>query len=218
MKAYKRPEKRLERVPKGQGGHEQDWVRACKDGKSASSTFDYGGPLTEMVLLGVLAMRMKDRRLELTFFSYDHPQRFEPAHASVHAQRTFGDVDLDAWCLRSDLGIRQPSQAFEVRNQRGDGGEQFSYLPELDHAVWLADPDWRLEELADRLQTYQRDCRRLLELDRGLQAGLAELHAGGLTKYQYSDTPDRELQAIIGFSHQLQQEKQALEKKARSSQ
>jgi hypothetical protein len=39
-------------------------VRACKDGRPASSSFEYGGALTEMVLLGVLAMRMKDRRLE----------------------------------------------------------------------------------------------------------------------------------------------------------
>jgi len=64
MRAYKRPEKTLPRVPRGQGGHEQDWIRACKDGKPASSSFEYGGPLTEMVLLGVLAMRFKDRPLE----------------------------------------------------------------------------------------------------------------------------------------------------------
>ena len=35
-----------------------------KNGKPASSTFDYGGSLTEMVLLGVLAMRFKDTPLE----------------------------------------------------------------------------------------------------------------------------------------------------------
>ncbi len=64
MKAYKRPEKTLPRVRRGQGGHEQDWIRACKDGKPASSSFEYGGPLTEMVLLGVLAMRFKDTPLE----------------------------------------------------------------------------------------------------------------------------------------------------------
>ncbi len=39
-------------------------MRACKTGKPASSSFEYGGPLTEMVLLGVLAIRMKNRRLE----------------------------------------------------------------------------------------------------------------------------------------------------------
>jgi predicted dehydrogenase len=61
MKDYKRPEKSLPRV--AGGAHEQDWIRACKDGNPASSNFEYGGALTEMVLLGVLAMRVKDRRL-----------------------------------------------------------------------------------------------------------------------------------------------------------
>jgi predicted dehydrogenase len=64
MKAYKRPERTLPRVRGGQSGHEQDWIRACKDSKPASSSFEYGGPLTEMVLLGVLAMRFKDTPLE----------------------------------------------------------------------------------------------------------------------------------------------------------
>jgi predicted dehydrogenase len=64
MRAYKRPERTLPRVKGGQSGHEQDWIRACKDGKPASSSFEYGGPLTEMVLLGVLAMRFKDMPLE----------------------------------------------------------------------------------------------------------------------------------------------------------
>jgi len=64
MKAYQRPEKTIPRVNRGQSGHEQDWVRACKNGKPASSSFEYGGPLTEMVLLGVLAMRLKDQPLE----------------------------------------------------------------------------------------------------------------------------------------------------------
>ena len=38
-------------------GHEKDWVRACKGGKPASSNFDYSGPLSEMVLMGNLAVR-----------------------------------------------------------------------------------------------------------------------------------------------------------------
>ena len=64
MRENKGPEKTLPRVPQRDGAHEQDWIRACKDGHLASSSFEYGGPLTEMVLLGVLAMRAKDRRLE----------------------------------------------------------------------------------------------------------------------------------------------------------
>jgi predicted dehydrogenase len=64
MREYKLPPKTIPRVKDGDAGHEQDWIRACKDGKPASSNFDYGGPLTEMVLLGVVAMRIKDQRLE----------------------------------------------------------------------------------------------------------------------------------------------------------
>lgn len=61
---YKQPPRKLPRVKSGNGAHEQDWIRACKDGRPASSNFvEYGGALTEMVLLGVLAMRLKDRKL-----------------------------------------------------------------------------------------------------------------------------------------------------------
>ncbi|RME70130.1 MAG: gfo/Idh/MocA family oxidoreductase, partial [Verrucomicrobia bacterium] len=63
MRAYKRPPKTIPRVEGGQGGHERDWIRACKDGRPASSNFEYGAGLTEMVLLGVVAIRVKDQRL-----------------------------------------------------------------------------------------------------------------------------------------------------------
>ncbi len=63
MQEYVRPPETLPRVEKGAYGHEQDWIRACKDGRPASASFEYGGPLTEMALLGVLAMRRKDRKL-----------------------------------------------------------------------------------------------------------------------------------------------------------
>ncbi|MCX6903025.1 MAG: Gfo/Idh/MocA family oxidoreductase [Verrucomicrobia bacterium] len=53
----------LARVPEGIDGHEKDWVRACKGGGPASSNFDYSGPLTEMVLLGNLAVRCPNRKL-----------------------------------------------------------------------------------------------------------------------------------------------------------
>ena len=61
MKSFKRPPKSIPRVTLS---HEQDWVRACKDGSPASSTFAYGAALTEMVLLGVIAMRVPGEKLE----------------------------------------------------------------------------------------------------------------------------------------------------------
>ncbi|MGB2864400.1 MAG: Gfo/Idh/MocA family oxidoreductase [Sedimentisphaerales bacterium] len=53
MKAYKRPPKTLARSK----GHHRDWIDACKGGKPASSNFDYAGPMTEVVLLGNVALR-----------------------------------------------------------------------------------------------------------------------------------------------------------------
>ena len=38
MKDFTLPAKTLERIPKGEDGHEQDWIRACKGGRPASST------------------------------------------------------------------------------------------------------------------------------------------------------------------------------------
>ncbi|MEZ5592744.1 MAG: hypothetical protein R3F53_19400 [Gammaproteobacteria bacterium] len=105
----------------------------------------------------------------------------------------------------------------QARRQRSDSGEPFSYLAQLDHQPWLGEPEWTLDELADKLQIYQRDCRQLRELDNALQHGLAALHAGGLTKYQYSENREAELRYIINFSQQLPQEAEVLEKKARSA-
>ena len=51
--------------------HEQEWIRACKLGRQPCSSFDYAGPLTEMVLLGNVALRSRTpiewdrRRMEI---------------------------------------------------------------------------------------------------------------------------------------------------------
>ena len=57
------PQQTSPRIPGGLDGHEKDWVRACKGGKPASSNFDYAGPLSEMVLMGNLAVRFPNRQL-----------------------------------------------------------------------------------------------------------------------------------------------------------
>jgi predicted dehydrogenase len=55
------------RVPKTMTrspGHYEEWVQACRGGPRPISSFDYSGPLTETVLLGVLSLRAPGRRLE----------------------------------------------------------------------------------------------------------------------------------------------------------
>ncbi len=59
-KAYARPPKQLPRSP----GHHEEWVRACKTGSGTASDFSFAGPLTEAVLLGMVAVRMGGLPLE----------------------------------------------------------------------------------------------------------------------------------------------------------
>ena len=44
--------------------HHKDWIAACKGGEPAGANFDYGGPLAEIVLLGIIAMRDEGTRLK----------------------------------------------------------------------------------------------------------------------------------------------------------
>jgi predicted dehydrogenase len=60
MKEYKLPPKTMPRV---EGSHEQDWVRACKAGRRAGADFEYSALLTEICLLGNVAKRV-DARIE----------------------------------------------------------------------------------------------------------------------------------------------------------
>ena len=53
MKAYKQPPKTIPRSV----GHYKEWVLACKGGEPAAANFDYSGPLTEIVTLGIAAIR-----------------------------------------------------------------------------------------------------------------------------------------------------------------
>jgi hypothetical protein len=47
-------------LPRG-NGHHRDWLDACKGGPPASSNFEYGAALTEVGLLGLVAMRVKKK-------------------------------------------------------------------------------------------------------------------------------------------------------------
>jgi len=44
-------------------GHHADWIEAIKTGKPASANFNYGGPLTETVLLGTAASLFRNQEL-----------------------------------------------------------------------------------------------------------------------------------------------------------
>lgn len=70
MDTYQKPAPVLRRVTTS---HEMDWARACKEGydnvfangTEPSSNFSYSGPLNEMVVMGVNAVRLQDLKREL---------------------------------------------------------------------------------------------------------------------------------------------------------
>jgi predicted dehydrogenase len=59
MKAYKLPDKKLPRVR----NHYVDWIDAIKNKRQAGSNFDYGGSLTELAQLGIIATKMLGQKL-----------------------------------------------------------------------------------------------------------------------------------------------------------
>jgi predicted dehydrogenase len=70
MEHFQEPEKTIRRIFNPfEGGHEQDWIRACKEPKETrletSSNFKYAGPLSETVALGALAVRSQSLRRKL---------------------------------------------------------------------------------------------------------------------------------------------------------
>lgn len=75
MANFQKPKPWLPRVPGGNGdiwstnAHEQDWIRASKESKEnrkeASSNFGFSGPFNEMVVMGVLAVRLQGLNRDL---------------------------------------------------------------------------------------------------------------------------------------------------------
>lgn len=104
-----------------------------------------------------------------------------------------------------------------LRNRRGDDAPVFDLLCDLPHQPWLGSNEVTLTALAEALQAYQRDCSALLQLDERIGNHLASLHAGGLTKFQFSENPETEIDQIVRFAAHLPQEAEALERKARTA-
>ncbi|UCE50300.1 MAG: Gfo/Idh/MocA family oxidoreductase [Phycisphaerales bacterium] len=69
-KEYGKPPRILTRSP----GHHKEWINACKGGEPAGSNFEVSGPLTELVLLGNVALRMGQTLYEKGLkLDYDGP-------------------------------------------------------------------------------------------------------------------------------------------------
>ncbi|MBN1481595.1 gfo/Idh/MocA family oxidoreductase [candidate division KSB1 bacterium] len=63
MEAYEKPEPTIPRSP----GIHEEWIEAIKNGGQSSTDFSYSGPLTETMLLGNVAVFMKDKNTTLAW-------------------------------------------------------------------------------------------------------------------------------------------------------
>ncbi|MBU4460680.1 MAG: Gfo/Idh/MocA family oxidoreductase [Verrucomicrobia bacterium] len=89
MKAFKMPDKTIPRV---KNGHHRDWLDAIREGRSAGADFDYGARLSEIGLLGMIAIRMGGMKL-----TYDgDAMRFANSEA---ANRLLGPPLRPGWTL-----------------------------------------------------------------------------------------------------------------------
>ena len=81
MKEYKRPEKTILRSP----GIYQEWIDACKGNGKSTSNFDYASKLTEMMLLGTIAVKVKESN---TILEWDGPNmkftNYDEANQYLH--------------------------------------------------------------------------------------------------------------------------------------
>lgn len=63
MEQYSGKNAPAQKIPRVKS-HHWDWAEAIRTGRQAGSNFDYGGPLTELALLGLVALRYPGQKLE----------------------------------------------------------------------------------------------------------------------------------------------------------
>lgn len=104
-----------------------------------------------------------------------------------------------------------------MRGARRDAGGAFDHLQNLPHHEWVGPVNVPIDELPAALDAYNADCARLQALTAGLRAGLAEAHAGGLTKFMGASGSgtEGEIEKMVKFVGALAHEAETLERAAR---
>ena len=88
MEQYSGKNAPAEKIPRVKG-HAWDWIEAIRTGRQAGSNFEYGGPLTQVALLGLIAIRFPGQTLNWN----DKAMRFtnnKAANAYLHSSYRSG--------------------------------------------------------------------------------------------------------------------------------
>lgn len=104
-----------------------------------------------------------------------------------------------------------------ARQQRKDHEAPLIFLDQLPHVPWMRGDEFHIDQLADRIETYNQDCKGLQELEHVLAGGLSALRQDGINKFEVQESSEKALQALFNYAAQLKQEQAAIERKARSA-
>lgn len=111
----------------------------------------------------------------------------------------------------------QHQRIHQARNHRQDHQPQFSYLDQLPFLPCMEAGILDMALLANQIERYNENCQRLKQLDESLQNKLHTLHRDDLSKFQYEENTEKELESLFAFTAQLALEKEAIERKSRSA-
>jgi hypothetical protein len=104
-----------------------------------------------------------------------------------------------------------------ARHQRLDQQPPFNFLEQLPYLPCMETAELTMPNLADCIESYNRDCQKLKYIDDELGRQLGELHRDGMSKFQTQDSAEQELDALFNYTAQLGQEKTVIEHKAREA-
>ncbi len=111
----------------------------------------------------------------------------------------------------------QHKRIHAARQQRQDQQSPFNFLEQLSYLPCMETAELTMPFLADRIESYNRDCQKLKTIDDELNRQLGDLHRDNMNKFQTQDSAEQELDALFAYTQNLNQEKAAIERKARSA-
>jgi len=138
-------------------------------------------------------------------------------------ERTLVDKKKALAAMHSNLETQQGElqsqhkRIHTARQQRQDQQSPFNFLEQLPYLPCMETVELAMPFLADRIESYNRDCQKLKTIDDELNRQLGDLHRDGMSKFQAQDSAEQELDALFAYTLNLSQEQAAIERKARSA-
>lgn len=134
----------------------------------------------------------------------------------LRQQERFQQEKLALQQSQADLE-RQHHAINARRNQRRDLDPAMLRLDEFPLSPWFASAEVEPGTLEEALRQQFDDCKRLVDLDNSLRTFLHDLLQHGFTKFQGIDSEDEQIRQTLNYTHNLENENEALQREVRSA-